>query len=442
MAPSASCASIPLTSTSIPPGFALVPIEALGKAASVEPKMTLSEFVSERFLPAKEGLSFLTLRGYLGDLKRCILPVLGDMPIDEIRHKDIQRMIDSCPTRKAAQTAKCTLSSVLGTAVMMDELEVNHAIGRYHLPRSVKPQEPPLGVWLTDWSQVALVLDAARAYDPGGEIERACLLGYGFGLRKGEILGVDWEDMDLEKGVLHVRRSFTRWEGQAGLHALKTDESNRDVPFMGYVLDRVRALSPGTGAFVTCGGKRSNPSSIAKRFAAFTRQMGLPHVTLFTMRHTFATCALKTGLQVRDVQMWLGHTSPVTTMRYARPDLATPMADVEFLNDELVRNLGRGEAEYPELDANLANSLRDVLGAELTDDAASACAVGGQTRYEDVLLGEIRRDPEATQKELAERVGVSPDFVKLMIANLRKRGLVTRCGGRKQGRWVVSDDVA
>lgn len=421
----------------LPPGFAIVPIESLrSNPPSIDASMKLGEFVEKHFLPEKKTLSHLTLRGYLGDIRRCILPVLGTVPIGSINHSRIQAMIDSCPTRKAALSAKCTLSSILGCAVSLDMLDVNPALGRYRFPRQIEPNEPPLGVWLTDFSQIAAVLRLAQEYDDGGEIERACLLGYGFGLRKGEILGVDAQDMDLKNGVLHVRRAFTRWNGKAEVHALKTVESSRDIPFLGYVLDRCRELKPEDGAFVNCGGRRSNPSTLAKRFNAFALQMGLPHITLFTMRHSFATSALRAGIAVKDVQVWLGHTSPTTTMRYMRPNLATLRNDACLMSAILERALEGMPLSEPNPSPVPELRLREVMGEDLRSFSPSTATLTG-TRRETVILEMLRANPKATQAEVADAIGVSYDLVRLMFANLKQRGLLDREGGNRGGVWIV-----
>lgn len=421
----------------LPPGFAIVPIESLqGRSLSPSASMKLEDFIERHFLSEKESLSYLTLRGYLGDIRRCILPVLGSVAIGSIDHSKIQAMIDACPTRKAALSAKCTLSSILGCAVTLDMLDVNPALGRYRFPRQIEPEEPPLGVWLTDFSQIAVVLRLAREYDDGGEIERACLLGYGFGLRKGEILGVEARDMDLGNGVLHIRRAFTRWSGKAEVHALKTAESSRDIPFLGYVLDRCRELKPEEGAFVSCNGKRSNPSTLAKRFNAFALQMGLPHITLFTMRHSFATSALRAGIALKDVQVWLGHTSPTTTMRYMRPDLATLRNDAFLMSAILSKSLEAGSPPTPQPRPVPAGELKEVVGDELTGFTPLCDALKG-LRKESAILKMLQANPKATQSEVADAIGVSYDIARLMFANLKQRGLLERDGGGRGGSWVV-----
>lgn len=421
----------------LPPGFAIVPIESLrGGSLEASASMKLEEFIERFFLPEKKTLSYLTLRGYLGDIRRCILPSLGSVPLGSVNHSRIQSMIDACPTRKAALSAKCTLSSILSCAVSLDMLDVNPALGRYRFPRQIEPNEPPLGVWLTDFAQIAVVLRLAREYDDGGEVERACLLGYGFGLRKGEILGVEACDMDLDNGILHVRRAFTRWSGRAEVHALKTVESSRDIPFLSYVLERCRELKPEEGPFVNCGGRRSNPSTLAKKFNAFAIQMGLPHITLFTMRHSFATSALRAGITVKDVQVWLGHTSPSTTMRYMRPDLATLRNDAFLMSAILDKSLpgGLSPENYPM--SVLKDKLIEVTGDDLNALEPSCAALSGP-RKETVIMDMLRANPKATQEEVSSAIGVSYDLVRLMFANLRRRGLIERDGGNRGGRWIV-----
>lgn len=385
------------------------------------PAPTLSEFLEQEYWPAKQGLSFTTLRGYRGDVRRVIAPALGDMPIDEIGHREIQAMLNTAPSRKAAKHARGTLSSALSLAVDLGAIESNPALGSFTLPTRVPREDHPLGEWLTDWGEINRVLDAARERDPGGEIERICLAGLGFGLRKGEILGLDGGDFDLEGRVLHVRRSYTRWKDEAAIHDLKTKESRRDIPILEPIAKRLMQLDIDDGPFVTYNGHRSNPSSAAKHFRAFRNAAGLPEVTMASMRHSFATAALHSGMDVKNVQAWLGHTDPSTTLRnYCHSDLSALQEASAALSAKLQAAASENPPGKPEkAPAALEVSLK---GAE-----------GDAGRIMELML----RRPDITREELADELGTSLSTVKRRLSDLERRGAIARVGGRKGGLWAV-----
>lgn len=419
------------------------------------PAITLSEFVERDYWPAKQGLSQTTLRGYRGDLKRVVLPALGEKPIAEIGHREIQAMLNTAPSRKAAKHARGTLSSVLSLAVELDAVEANAALGRFTLPAAAPKEEHPLGTWLTGWDEINRILDAAHEYDPGGEIERICIAGLGFGLRKGEILGLDGEDFDLEGRVLHVRRNFTRWKESAAIHDLKTRESRRDIPILAPIAERLERLHIQPGPFVTYNGARSNPSTAAKHFATFRDRMQLPGVTMASMRHSFATAALHSGMDVKNVQAWLGHTDASTTLRnYAHSNLSTLQAAAVELDEKLCGTMRSEGATGASCDASRAAMRAPAAyipigvpdGDGLADSGAMPaadplCALCESLKRSDELprrmMGCMLERPDITREELACALGLSLSTCKRRLADLQGEGLIARVGGKRDGMWAV-----
>lgn len=436
----------------VPEGYVLVPIETvLAQSPRRRPRAPVLKDFVERFLAEKSSLSYLTLRGYRGDLRRSILPALGDIPIDRIGHSEIQMMIDSCSTKKTSQTAKSTLSSILGYAVALGLLDHNPAIGTYIFKAEIKPETPALGEWLTDWDQIAAILSAAREYDPGGEIERACLVGFGFGARKGEILGADSEDFifDEQGARFHIRSSFTRWRNGPKMHALKTAHSDRVVPMLGYVAKRIQEIDPDPGAFVTFGGSRSNPASIPKRIQRFRKELGLPNFTLASMRPSFATAALRSGMNIKDVQLWLGHTTELTTLRYTRPDPSALVEDAKVLSANLDRAL-RGEPiplEGHLGGRELERAVGECLETDVGDRLAAAPNLAPKTApnlapkrrdsREDAVLALITERPEISNAELAEALGVSLRTMKRTTASMREKQVIEHVGPARGGHWRI-----
>ena len=374
----------------------------------------LDAFIEEEFWPAKEGLSFTTLRGYRGDVRRVISPALGHMPILAIGHREVQQMLNSAPTRKAAKAAKGTLSSILSLAVDYGLLGSNPVIGRYTLPRSEGSEASAFAQGPSDWAEINCVLDSAREYDAGGEIERICLAGLGFGLRKGEILGLDMEDFDLSSGILSVRRNYTRWYDGAAIHDLKTKESKRDIPVPDFIGRRLRQLKLTPGAFVTYQGHRSHPSTASKHFAKFREEYGLKGLTIASMRHSFATAALHSGVDVKNVQAWLGHTDAATTLRnYCHSSI-----------DELKKAKDQIDASIDGLTAE-NRAVNQIMSQKASENEAEQ------------IVEKLLWNPELSQKQLADALGMSLSTVKRRMADLEKREAIMRVGGRKTGKWAV-----
>lgn len=288
----------------------------------VTARITLAEFVSEVYWPQKAGLRANTRQGYERDLRRRILPALGNMELDQINKLNIQRMVSNCPTRKTATNARETLSSVLGCAVEMGMLAVNPASFRYTYPGDGETDPERGGVWLTTLAEHRRLLDFLREARPGSTEERICVLGLCEGLRKGEVLALRWGDVDLDRRELTVRSTYT--VGAGGAH--ETDPKNRNafrtIPLRAYAAERMAAWGPSEGPVVAGpGGGLLNPVTAGERMRRMTAGTypdgtPLPRVTMASLRHSFATACVNEGMEVSKLSRIMGHADIKTTMRY------------------------------------------------------------------------------------------------------------------------------
>jgi site-specific recombinase XerD len=138
------------------------------------------------------------------------------------------------------------------------------------------------------------------------------LLAFG-GLRKSELLGLDWDDVDLERRLVRIRRAKGGRQRVVPLHPAL-------VPF---VIDyaAVRAADPEPALFVGVQGKRLSQTIMAQTFLRYARAAGVnerKRVTPHTLRHVFASELLRAGANLRQVQELLGHKHLDSTQRYTR----------------------------------------------------------------------------------------------------------------------------
>lgn len=150
------------------------------------------------------------------------------------------------------------------------------------------------------------------------------LLSFYTGLRIGELLALEWADIDLARGILTVRRSCRDDWGQ-GLKKVvdtpKTETSERVIPIPHRLIPHLReyrrAVS-GKGYFVK--GRRDEVSirSYQRTFKLLLERLRIPHRGFHAIRHTFATRALECGMDVKTLAEVLGHRDPTITLkRYA-----------------------------------------------------------------------------------------------------------------------------
>jgi integrase len=153
------------------------------------------------------------------------------------------------------------------------------------------------------------------------------LVGY-TGLRRGEVCGLRWSDVDLEAGRLHVRQQAQNVKGQIEFHDLKTDNARRSVALDAHTVAVLRAhrktqaewrLAVGPGwhdlglVFTHADGRAFDPGSITKTFFALVKRSGLPHVNIHGLRHSHGSHLLMAGVPALTVSKRLGHSSVVFT---------------------------------------------------------------------------------------------------------------------------------
>lgn len=300
----------------------------------VSGRITLGEFLDLVYWPHKQNLRPSTKQGYKRDLKRILL-VLKDKYIEDISRSDVQKLISSCPTRKVATNVRDTLSAVLGHAVDVEMLTRNVAGLRYDYPKKPPPQPDRYGVWLTTFSKIRRFLEALRENDCPEALYRIAVIGLCFGLRKGEILALEWDDVDLRRNVIRVRQTYASGEGGAYLDDPKTPTSFREIPIMGFARAELEAWERDT-PWVVPGykGRRMSPSTAKKHLQKFyDTHPELPRVTMYMMRHSFATSCINAGIDVAKVSEWLGHKDVSTTYnRYVRPMLEDLQAEVSTID--------------------------------------------------------------------------------------------------------------
>ena len=137
------------------------------------------------------------------------------------------------------------------------------------------------------------------------------------GLRRGELLGLKWDDIDLEQGIIHVRRQIARIDGEIVEAPLKTKNSYRSLSIGQDAVEILREQQRKTNSeyvFPSPTGGPISPDSVLKMLHRVLKRAGLPEIRFHDMRHTFATVALQNGVDIKTVSGMLGHYSAGFTL--------------------------------------------------------------------------------------------------------------------------------
>lgn len=149
------------------------------------------------------------------------------------------------------------------------------------------------------------------------------------GIRQGEVIGLQWKDIDIDGRVIHVRRTVQRlYGGEKGGERIvglpKTYTSVRDVPITGRlyrILRAYRRMMHPDFYIVSNSTVPAETRSYRAYYGRLTKKLGLPQVRFHGLRHSFATRCVESGCDYKTLSAILGHASIRTTMDlYVHPD--------------------------------------------------------------------------------------------------------------------------
>jgi len=285
--------------------------------------VTLGEFL-ERYLSdvVAHTLRPKTQESY-GLLTRThLIPALGKIQLLALRPNHLQALYSAKLadgySKRTVQYLHAILHKALAQAVKWDMVPRNVA-DAVEAPRPSK-KAPEM---LTE-TQAKLLLDSVRT-EP---LYPLWLTLLATGMRKGEILGLRWEDVDLKAGIIHVNQSAgTVHKRGIVMSEPKTAQSRRSIGLPPMVVEALKDHREDQARYHDFDGfvdqnlvfctKRGTPfgsRNILTYFHAALKQAGLPKVSLHSLRHLHATLLLKAGLHPKIVQSRLGHSQISMTM--------------------------------------------------------------------------------------------------------------------------------
>lgn len=302
----------------------------------VEPsKVTLEEWVESSWLPTmRSQVKASTWDSYMRNLRLHVLPTLGQRTLQQITPLLLNALYaELMATGKqnraggglAAKTVRyvhATLHKVLADAVDGGLLQSNPA-DRARPPKPRASSQREMQVW--DANQLAQFL----AHLEGHQLQAAFHLAAMTGMRRGEVLGLRWHDIDISARRIAIRHTLVSVAYEVQDSTPKTHQA-RMVDLDPATIEQLHAHRSRQAAqqedwgaeyhgndlvFRREDGSPIHPDSFTQAFDAEVRRSGLPRIRLHDLRHTHATIALRAGIPVKVISERLGHENPAFTMK-------------------------------------------------------------------------------------------------------------------------------
>ena len=287
---------------------------------------------------------------YQGYIKNHIKPHIGNIPLTKLTTLDLQVMYQELLTKgrvdriesqhqpkglsaKTVRNLNQIISSAMKLAIQQKLISSNPADG-CALPRIEHKEMKTLPA-----DQLAAFLNEAKRT---GTFE-LYYIDLATGLRRGELLGLKWQDVDLDSGVIHVRRQVGRIDGKVQEAPLKTKNAYRNISIGADAISILREKKKQDGGrseyvFPSPTGGPMSPDSVLKMLHRVLERAGLPELRFHDLRHTFATLALQNGVDIKTVSGMLGHFSAGFTLdTYAHVTTAAQRQAADTMGDVLAK---------------------------------------------------------------------------------------------------------
>jgi integrase len=338
-------------------------------------KLTFKQF-AEKWLKeyAEVALAPKTVFRYRQLLESRIYPAFGDKKLDKIKPLHLVEFYNSLQKKHKYISISKSGKREIKEASALSENTVNHhhrvisaifakAIkwgvfkGTNPASRVDAPKIEKKKADCYDEDQVQALLEALEK--TGSEELRykaATVIAIMTGARLGEIMGLEWQDIDFENKIIWIRRASQYLPDRGTFtKTTKTEASNRKISVNNFLLailayyqqtqqEKGFLCRGNNRLFVTWDGKPMFPETVSKWFRGFIKANGLPPLTFHGLRHTAATFLISRGMDIQTVAGRLGHSTSATTQNIYSHFLESKDRQAADLIEEVFSNKGRARS--------------------------------------------------------------------------------------------------
>lgn len=286
----------------------------------------------------KERVKPRTYSRYQSIIELHLAPELGEISIENLTCHTIQNFISEKKKNGNLRSGETMSASSINLTINVLRMAFEYAVDM-----EICPKNPCLRLkrMPNDSRQVeAFSQDEQKrieAYIAASDDRRlfGILLCLYSGLRIGELIALEWEDTDLERGIMRINKTAYRNKSETGEWKLcidkpKTKSSERVIQLPACIIDLLREYRLSAKSDYVVENKKGERMSIRSYqyiFGKLTEKAGVRKLNFHALRHTFATRAIECGMDIKTLSEIMGHkNASITLNRYAHSMLDTKIA--------------------------------------------------------------------------------------------------------------------
>ena len=299
--------------------------EAQTKDRPSRSSLTVAIYLTQRWLPSKRvTLRLSTFDAYQRMIALHVLPYLGRVPLRHLRPDHLERLYAELGANGLGNKTLVEIHMVLRRSLedaRLRGLITHNPAAVAHAPKRRPLESATSRSWTAD--QLKAFLDFASS----SRHFAALWLVANTGMRRGELLGLRWSDVDLDGGRLSVTRSLisvgyvlheSRGKSRTARRTIDLDGKTIETLRSWHELRRnesvARELAHDDYVFAHADGSPIHPQVLSDVFEKLVQRSGLPRIRFHDLRHTHATLLLKARVPIKVVSERLGHSTPGFTM--------------------------------------------------------------------------------------------------------------------------------
>lgn len=272
---------------------------------------------------------------YKCSVENFLIPFFGKANLNDIKQIDVQRYFNTVRNTNGKPLSKRTLDkhkmilSAIFDVAIENELCFRNPVKRINYPKVSDKKEKH--VWTKEQAEIAekYCMDHWR-------LDIVAYLN--LGIRRSELLGMKWTDIDFQNKTVHIQRALTPSKGKVVIDKPKSNNSERIIPFSAdfarylksFVNDNEFVI--GTNGYMHPSGYTNNFNRYMKKLSEAT---GVPILTPHELRHTYGTLKREEGVDIYTIQRLMGHSDiSVTASIYVHNDIEV-LRRAAHLSDEV-----------------------------------------------------------------------------------------------------------